>query len=1051
MSEALIHMIEALGLEIAAIRKKGGGTQIELRGGERVGQAEGSWLYRFVVAEDLNLRDETPVRVTAGQEDTAGVLVSFRDGVLLVALEKDLGPRIAAARLVANDSFLVERLKERLEKAHSGEAQFNRAAAERVLGLAPASTAAAEPHPSVNRDKMANADQIRAVRRSLGSETAFIWGPPGTGKTTTLARIVEAHYRAGRSVLLVSNTNIAVDTALERVAERLQSEPGFQQELVIRQGPVVKEELRVRFGPQVILEEIVARLGDKLKREKERLLQEAGPLEAEERSLVTALNVLKRLDSAQETLTARQKEQEDARAKIAGHEREAESHRAQATRARSDLERARAMGAVRRFFSGLHPERLIREAEVADRAAQAASEAARALASSLPKLQAEIASLRGEIDRLIAETRGYPPAAQIHARLGSLRARLGQIRERIAEIDRELDKLEQQVLARCKILATTVYRTYLGKSGSRQFDAVVIDEVSMLMPPLVYYAAGLATRSVTVAGDFRQLPPIVISGEPLAAEWLKRDVFEIAGIPEKLSRRQPVPHLVALGTQYRMREPICAVINKLFYIDHPLRSDASVNRGSSCFPLSEAPLVYVDTSPFHPWTALRVGTYSRYNLFHALLVRNIVLHLAETGFLPDAGEPNEAVGAVAPYTSQARLIQALLDDRLGVRAAGIASTVHRFQGNEKTAMVLDLTDSFGARLGRFLQATRIEEDGARLLNVAMSRARRHVIVIGNFKYLRNKAPRDGFVRRLIDHFEEHGEALGLDVLLPLAERDWIDGLHCMLPATFDFPEGAAGAFTEGTFYPAFLKDLARARKSIVIFSPFATQNGTARWIDSFRAALARGVKVRILTRPPEEFGGGPAGEVTELIQELRDLRITVDLRARMHEKIAILDGRILWHGSLNILSHRDTYESMLRLESPAACQQLSRFVSTQVGPRQEDAAPSLDAPENPACPKCGSPTVWNDGRYGIYFECENSGCGGRVDPRRIRNQGRVGTVRGGAGGQRHGRRTPREGPVAGRACPQPDCDGRLVERNGRYGHFLGCTNFPRCRYTENLE
>jgi hypothetical protein len=36
----------------------------------------------------------------------------------------------------------------------------------------------------------------------------------------------------------------------------------------------------------------------------------------------------------------------------------------------------------------------------------------------------------------------------------------------------------------------------------------------------------------------------------------------------------------------------------------------------------------------------------------------------------NAGEPNDAVGAVAPYAAQARLIQALLDDRLGAHAAG---------------------------------------------------------------------------------------------------------------------------------------------------------------------------------------------------------------------------------------------------------------------------------------------------------------------------------------------------------------------------------------------
>jgi hypothetical protein len=81
--------------------------------------------------------------------------------------------------------------------------------------------------------------------------------------------------------------------------------------------------------------------------------------------------------------------------------------------------------------------------------------------------------------------------------------------------------------------------------------------------------------------------------------------------------------------------------------------------------------------------------------------------------------------------------------------------------------------------------------------------------------------------------------------------------------------------------------------------------------------------VCVITLPPEE----PRGD--RLIAALRDLGATVDARAQMHEKIAILDGHILWHGSLNILSHRDTHESMLRIDSPTACQQIGRFVSVR--------------------------------------------------------------------------------------------------------------------------
>lgn len=1027
-------MIDALGLEVAAIRKRGNGTRIEVRGGERIGQAEDNWLYRFPVEEDLNLRDETPVRLVCGYRETSGVLVSFRDGVLVVAVQADLGPKIAFARLVADDSFLVERLKERLEKVRSGEAQFNKASAERVIGEASIRVGDTDPEPVVlQRGGSLNEDQHTAIRRSLGSDTTYVWGPPGTGKTTTLARIVEAHYRAGRSVLLVSNTNIAVDTALEKVAERLKGEPGFYQGAVLRQGPVVKDELLAQFGPQVILEKVVARLGETLRSEKENLQQEVAALQHTEQPLARAVADHLHLEEVSRSLAEIEASLASTHQSLQTRKAAAEEQHERSARLRADLERARTMGALRRFFTGLYPEQLEREIASAERAGQGERDAARALTEMERTLEASLHERQRECERLTQSMRLYPALAECQKQLKAVREKLGAARERIAAIDRELAALTDEVLGHCRILATTVYRTYLGRQKTRSFDVAVIDEASMLMLPLTYYAAGLATHAVIVAGDFRQLPPIVTSDEAAAEEWLKCDVFEKAGIPEKLDRHAATPGMVALRTQYRMREPICAWVNERFY-GGKLRTHPSIRNRPSNFPLGNSPLLYVDTSSFHPWAALRLGTHSRYNLLHALLVRNIVLSLADSGYLPSKDTPGDAVGVVSPYGAQSRLIQAMLKG-----LTGIAATVHRFQGNEKNAMILDLTDSFGAPLGRFLKATDIKEDGARLLNVAVSRARHHAVLVANFDYLRAKARAGTIVRHLIDHFIENGEALDVKPLLPFADNDLSDVLHYITPPSFELPRGAVGVFTEGTFYPAFAQDLKGAETSIVVFSPFATARGTSRWVEHLRGALARGVAVRVVMKPPGEFGGASGDEVTELVNNLRALGVVVDLRARMHEKIAIIDGQALWHGSLNIFSHNDTFESMLRIECEAACETVGRFVSSPNGKTND--RPNLGASENPACPACGWPMIWNNGRFGIWFTCAKPGCDGKVDPRR-RSQG---TPRSKNGAQATRKPVTKD---TGRKCPRSG--GQLVQRSGKYGPFIGCSHYPRCRYTEKL-
>jgi hypothetical protein len=181
MSRSLELMTEALGIEIAEVKKKGSGTQIALTGGEHIGVAEGHYLYRFPVSDELQLRDETPVRVVCGQDQVDGQVVSLRESWLTVALEKDLGPRIPTAQLITNESFLLERLKERLEDIQKGAASCNHAFAGQVIGEVAVKSADAEPDEAVwHGVPPLNQEQRQAVRRALGSTAAFVWGPPGT-------------------------------------------------------------------------------------------------------------------------------------------------------------------------------------------------------------------------------------------------------------------------------------------------------------------------------------------------------------------------------------------------------------------------------------------------------------------------------------------------------------------------------------------------------------------------------------------------------------------------------------------------------------------------------------------------------------------------------------------------------------------------------------------------------------------------------------------------------------------------------------------------------
>ena len=120
---------------------------------------------------------------------------------------------------------------------------------------------------------------------------------------------------------------------------------------------------------------------------------------------------------------------------------------------------------------------------------------------------------------------------------------------------------------------------------------------------------------------------------------------------------------------------------------------------------------------------------------------------------------------------------------------------------------------------------------------------------------------------------------------------------------------------EKTFYKAFFNDLEQCQKEVIIESPFITSERMKILWPILRKIHTRGVKVFIITRDPKEHSEGYEVQSESEIEALENMGIQVLLcTGNHHRKLAIIDRRILWEGSLNILSQIYSREIMRRLE-----------------------------------------------------------------------------------------------------------------------------------------
>jgi len=118
-------------------------------------------------------------------------------------------------------------------------------------------------------------------------------------------------------------------------------------------------------------------------------------------------------------------------------------------------------------------------------------------------------------------------------------------------------------------------------------------------------------------------------------------------------------------------------------------------------------------------------------------------------------------------------------------------------------------------------------------------------------------------------------------------------------------------FDNHTFFPVYSADILSACNEVLIVSPFLTKK---RILSSINYLSVVGAKVTVITKPPENYSEKDRGRIAECIDLLTKYSVAVKTKDRIHQKFAVIDQRIVWYGSINLLSFGSSEESIMRIE-----------------------------------------------------------------------------------------------------------------------------------------
>ncbi|XP_064441042.1 5'-3' DNA helicase ZGRF1 isoform X2 [Mirounga angustirostris] len=262
-----------------------------------------------------------------------------------------------------------------------------------------------------------------------------------------------------------------------------------------------------------------------------------------------------------------------------------------------------------------------------------------------------------------------------------------------------------------------------------KFPVVVLDECSQITEPAsLLPIARFECEKLILVGDPKQLPPTIQGSDAAHENGLEQTLFD------RLCLMGHKP--VLLRTQYRCHPAISAISNDLFYEGNLMNGISETERS----PLLE----WLPTLCFYNVKGLE--QIERDNSFHNVAEAAFTLKLIQS--LIASGIAGSMIGVITLYKSQmyklCHLLSAVDFDHPDIKAVHV-STVDAFQGAEKEIIILSCVRT---RQVGFI-------DSEKRMNVALTRGRRHLLIVGNLSCLR----KNRLWGRVIQHCEGREDGL----------------------------------------------------------------------------------------------------------------------------------------------------------------------------------------------------------------------------------------------------------------------------------------------------